>query len=73
MQKVITPINLYSSHNHGSDNSPMWRLLKGGGETFFVVTFSPTRPFILVVYALFEIEYRAVGDTWWQPLLSCGK
>ncbi len=21
----------------------------------------------------FKIEYHAVGDTWWQPLLSYGK
>ncbi len=23
--------------------------------------------------AIIKIEYHAVGDTWWQPLLSYGK
>ncbi len=67
-------IYLYSSLNHGSDNSPVWRLLKWGGKLFLMFHFSsPGHSFIPVLYALFEIEYHAVGDTWWQPLLSHGK
>ncbi len=29
---------------------------------------------ITIIYnRYFKIEYHAVGDTWWQPLLSYGK
>ncbi len=28
---------------------------------------------ILYAIDLLKIEYYAVGDTWWQPLLSYGK
>ncbi len=74
MQKVITPLIFTVHVTHGSDNSPVCvEIVKRGRVTFWGVPFSLTRPLILIVYALFEIEYHAVGDTWWQPLVSYGK
>ncbi len=35
--------------------------------------FSQTKYNKTHVKIVFKIEYHAVGDTWWQPLLSYGK